>query len=134
MPVNKFKLKAALADLDSKGIEVGDVVMVTWDVPENYGGGSRKHSGTLKSLDRTDGWFEVAPSNRSPGHLRSCIAAGSMKMVKLDGEDAEKIKAEIAKAPQAKKSGRTDSKTATDNPFVAKAKKKDNPFMKKAGK
>lgn len=133
MPVNKFKLRAALKTIDDQGIKVGDVVSVTWTVPENFGGGTRSHSGTLKSLDRSDGWFEVAPSNRSPGHLRSSIAAGSMTMTKLEGEAAEKIKMEIAKAPQPK-SGKTDSPVATKNPFVAKAQKKENPFMKKAVK
>lgn len=133
MPVNKFKLKAALADIDAKGIEVGDVVKVEWSVDAAYGGGTRSHAGTLKSLDRSDGWFEVAPSNRSPGHLRSSLTSSAAVMTKLEGEEAEKVKAEIATAP-AKKSGRTDSKVATDNPFVAKAKKKDNPFMKKAKK
>jgi hypothetical protein len=130
MPVNKFKLKAALADLDAKGIEVGDVVKVEWSVDAAYGGGTRSHAGPLKSIDRADGWFEVAPSNKSPGHLRSSLTAMSATMTKLEGEEADKIRAEIVKGPQ-KKSGRTDSKVATDNPFVAKAKKKDNPFMKK---
>jgi hypothetical protein len=131
MPVNKFKLKAALADLDAKGIEVGDVVKVEWSVDAAYGGGTRSHAGPLKSIDRDDGWFEVAPSNKSPGHLRSSLTAMSATMTKLEGDEAANVRREAAQGPAKKKSGRTDSKVATDNPFVAKAKKKDNPFMKK---
>lgn len=108
MKVNVFRLKAALADLDGKGIEIGDVVTVSWDVDDAYGGGTRSHTGPLASLDRSNGWFEVKPTPRSPGHLRGTLTSMGSRMELIQ------------------KSGKPDSKVATKskkNPFLEKAKK-----------
>jgi hypothetical protein len=85
--VNRFLLKAALRDLDEKGIRVGDVVTVTWDVDEAYavnGERTLSQTGPLALLDRETGWFEISPTTRSPGHLRSSITAMGTRMVKLE--------------------------------------------------
>ena len=82
MSVNPFTLKAAFAELDAKGIKVGDTVRVTWEVDPAYGGGTLSHTGPLKTLDRKTGWFEVEPSNNTPGHLRSTIVAFATRMAK----------------------------------------------------
>lgn len=115
--VNRFALKAALADLDAKGIEVGDHVCVTWKVPENYGGQTRSHTGRLSELDRATGRYEILESAKSPGHLRSTITSLNAVMVKVE----ESVK--------------TDSKpsTTSNNPFIKKAAKR-NPFIEKAKK
>lgn len=143
---NRFALKAALRDLDEKGIEIGDVVRVSWEVAEQYGGGTRSHVGILSRLDRSDGWFEVSPTNRTPGQLRSALTAMASSFEKLKGVEADEIRAQVT----AKKS----ATTSKPNPFVAKAraqaeskkptertasenaampKAKPNPFLAKAG-
>lgn len=139
MPVNKFKLKAALKAIDDQGIALGDLITVTWHIDAQFGGGTRSHTGVLKVLDRDTGWFELNPSGSSPGHLRSTLLASSLTATKASLSRVEE------------ESGTTDSETATDNPFVAKARKaamtkkptkrtasenaampKVNPFIRKA--
>lgn len=143
--VNKFKLRAALKMVDDLGIEVGDVVSVTWEVDEAYGGGTRGHTGLLNHLDRHSGWFQIHPSNQTPGHFRSSVMARGLTWKKLDPEAGQKVLDDYAAAADAErkakekkrkakpKSGTTDKPVATANPFVAKAKKKSgNPFIDRA--
>lgn len=128
MPTNPFTLKAAFAELDAKGIKEGDTVRVSWEVDPAYGGGTHEHTGVLKVLDRQTGWFEVDPSNRTPGHLRSTIVAFSTRMEKVGehptrtppweedpDEDAPKPNPFIAKAVK-------DNPQKSTNPFIAKAR------------
>lgn len=82
--VNRFKLKAALAQLDEQGIQVGDTVKASWTVDQAYGGGTHWHTGTLASLDRESGWFEITGSPNSPGHLRTVIYGITMEKAKAN--------------------------------------------------
>jgi len=106
--INKFALKAALRDLDEQGIDIGTVVTVTWTVPANYateGATTRSQTGPLKYLDRAKGFYEIAPTIKSPGHYRGYLLSQTSNLTKAVNQ-------------------------AKPNPFIDKATKPVNPFLK----
>lgn len=145
---NPFQLKAVLRDIDAQGIKVGDLVTVTWDYTREGDDHAGSHTGILRELDRSTGRFELNPSGSSPGHLKASLMVSSIRATQATLSPAEF-------QPFKRESGTTDSKTPTENPFVAKARKaamskkprertvkehalfqpkKPNPFIDKAGK
>lgn len=122
LPVNKFALKAALRELDEHGVEIGTIVTVTWTVPENYatdGGRVRSHTGPLAHLDRARGFYEIKPSNKSPGHYRGYLLSESSTLAKAKEQDVKPVP------------------TPVENPFLnlkSKSEPKQKPVKRPAGK
>lgn len=114
---NPFKLKQVWRHIDGQQIQVGDYVSVSWDVAEAYGGGKKYQKGVLKELHRESGWFEIAPSNSSPGHLRGFIYAMGMNMLKITDE------LEIGTVKQEIEARQPKTKPRKVNPFIIKAGK-----------
>lgn len=141
-------LEKALAAVDAQNIEVDDIVRVWWEEGSAYGS-SREWTGRLSVLDRSTGWIEIEDTDKKPGHLYLGMCANGVNL-DLVSKAGKKSNPFIKKA----ESGETDSKSPTENPFVAKARKaamsktprersvkehklfspKVNPFIAKAGK
>ncbi len=122
IPVNKFALKAALRDLEDQGVEIGTIMTVTWTVPENYatdGGRVKSHTGPLAHLDRARGFYEIKPSNKSPGHYRGYLLSRSSTLTKAKEQDS------------------TSVSTPVNNPFLkpkSKPEPKQKPVKRPAGR
>jgi hypothetical protein len=113
-PQNPFELRAELKRLDDEEIVIGSMVTVTWSVPDNYGGGTRSHTGPLAYLDRKRGHYEIKPSNKSPGHYRGYLLGKSSTLRKATDQEA--------KAPPPAK---------VNNPFIEREKEKKRPPKKR---
>lgn len=144
MPINPFALRAALKVLDDQDIVIGKMVTVTWTVPANYateGTTERSHTGPLAYLDRERGFYEIKPSNKSPGHYRGYLLAQSSTLRLAVEQEILAVTTSVNKGnpfinkakapPPAKKQETNPFLNPKPRPVKRQQGKQVNPFLKK---
>jgi hypothetical protein len=119
MPLNPFKVKAGLKLIKEAGVEIGDLCTITWKLDGgSFTGQEMSHTGPMTKLE--DGWLELNPTERSPGHLRLPVTA-LLNVSKISIE-ATKKSADFANVDDiVSDDGHVKVDSLATNPFIRKA-------------